>query len=628
MTSPDPMDLRRVLVIDDQPEIHADYRKILVPPESSNALQAAKSALFGAEEDAPALPRFALECASQGQEGVRLAQNAAAEQPFQVAFVDMRMPPGWDGLETIRRLWESDPRIQIVLCTAYSDRALDEVTRDLGHADKLLVLKKPFEPIEVQQLALALSEKWRAERDARIERDRLELIVQERTRDAQHAALHDRLTSLPNRVFTMDRIAGCLELARRDPTRHFSVLFIDIDGFKSVNDALGHAAGDQLLVLIAERMRHVLRAHDSIAGPLTAARLGGDEFLVVAEGLRRGSDAARIADRLIQSIAEPYDIDSQRIQVSASIGIATSDRVHRSAGRMIREADIAMYRAKQRGRNRYVLFDEDMDREVSTRLRLEVALREAVAEDALGLAYQPILDLRDGALIGFEALVRWRHPTLGPVAAIDLITAAEETGLIRQLGLQLMRRGCRQLAAWHRDIPGAAHLRLMLNLSRRQLVDAEFALRVADEIRLSGVDPTKLGLEITETAVVHDLPGAVAVLHRLRELGARILLDDFGSGYTAISHLDQMPIDAIKIERAFISGAHQDKRRGAMLKALVALAGAYDLDVVAEGVETASERDFVLSLGIERGQGWLYAPAVPPEQAEAMIRAGRLDAKT
>lgn len=628
MTLPDPSFLRRVLVIDDQPEIHADFRKILVPPTTSSGLQAAKNALFGDAPSEPAFPLFELECASQGQEGVRIARAAADERPFQLAFVDMRMPPGWDGLETIRRLWEADPRLQIVLCTAFSDRALDEVTRDLGHADKLLVLKKPFEPIEVQQMALALSEKWRAERDAKIERDHLERIVQERTRSAEHAALHDRLTSLPNRVFTMDRIAGCLELARRDPTRHFSVLFIDIDGFKHVNDTLGHAAGDQLLVLIAERMRHTLRAHDSLAGPLTAARLGGDEFLVVAEGLRRGSDAARIADRLIQAIAEPFDIDSQRIQVSASIGIATSDRVHRSAGRMLREADIAMYRAKQRGRNRFVLFDEDMDREVSARVRLEIALREAVAQDALSLAYQPVLRLRDGGLVGFEALVRWTHPTLGVVSAVDLINAAEETGLIQQLGLQLLRRGCRQLAAWHREIPGAADLRLMLNLSRRQLVDAEFALRVADEIRLSGVDASKLGLEITETAVVHDLPGAVAVLHRLRELGTRILLDDFGSGYTAISHLDAMPIDAIKIERAFVSGAHREPRRGAMLRALVALAGAYELDVVAEGIETVEERDFVLSLGIERGQGWLYAPAVPPEQAETLIRAGRLEPKT
>lgn len=628
MTSPDPNATRRVLVIDDQPEIHADFLKILCPPERPVGLTAARDALFGPDASAPAPLRFSVASAHQGQEGVRLATQAVAEQPFQMAFVDMRMPPGWDGLETIRGLWACDPRLQIVLCTAYSDRALEDVTRTLGHPDKLLVLKKPFEPIEVQQLALALCEKWCAERDAAIEHDRLERIVQERTREAEYAALHDRLTSLPNRAFTMDRISVCLELVRRDPTRAFALLFVDIDGFKGVNDSLGHAAGDELLVRIGERMRAVLRAHDSIDGPLTAARLGGDEFIVVAEGLRRGSDAARVANRLGKEIALPYDIGDQRVTVSASIGIATSDRVHRTAGEMLRDADIAMYRAKQRGGGRSVLFDENMDREVAKRLRLEAALREAVAQDALALAYQPVIRLEDGALLGFEALVRWQHPVLGVIPANDLITAAEETGLIQQLGLQLFRRGCRQLAEWHAGIPGARDLRLMLNLSRRQLVDSEFSARIAEEIRTSGVDATRLGLEITETSVLHDLEGAVAVLHRLRSLGPAILLDDFGSGYTAISYLDQMPLNGIKIERAFVSGASKEPRRAAMLQALVALARAYGLDVVAEGIETVAERAFVQSLGVDRGQGWLYAPAVTPDEAGILVRAGRVIPKT
>jgi predicted signal transduction protein with EAL and GGDEF domain len=384
-------------------------------------------------------------------------------------------------------------------------------------------------------------------------------------------------------------------------------------------------AGDQLLVQFAGRLRGALRIHDTIASAATAARFGGDEFLIVAEGLRQRSDAARVAERLLAQLSEPYEIAGQRVSVTASIGVATSDRVHRDASAMLRDADIAMYRAKQRGRARIVLFDDAMDREISARLRLEAALREAVKSDALELNYQPVLHLADGRVEGFEALVRWTHPELGVVPANDLITAAEDTGLIQQLGLQLMRRGCRQLAAWHAAIPEARGIRLMLNLSRRQLVDLAFSARVAEVIRESGVDATKLGLEITETSVLHDIDGAVAVLERLRGLGTEVLLDDFGSGYTAISYLDRMPLNGIKIERSFVARAHEDVRHRAMLKALVALAQAYELGVVAEGIETLEERDFVRSLGVERGQGWLFSRAVPAAEAEALIRAGRIE---
>lgn len=617
----------RVLVIDDQPEIHADFRKILCPRKVESGLGAAKSLLFGTPEPAPAaVAEFALESALQGEEGVRAVTRAAgAGDPYRVAFVDMRMPPGWDGLRTIRALWEADARLQVVLCTAYSDDALERVTAELGRADKLLVLKKPFEPIEVQQLATALSEKWRAERSAELKIEELESLVAARTRDAEYAALHDKLTGLPNRTLMLSRLANCIERARRDPERRFALLFLDVDGFKRVNDSLGHAIGDQLLARVADRMRALVRSSDLVVSATTPARLGGDEFLVLVEELQRPSDAARIAERMLRELSAPYEIGGHRIAVTASVGIATADRAYANATDMLRDADIAMYRAKQGGRARFVLFDEAMHSEVSARLKLEAALRRAIDADALGLAYQPVVRISDGTIEGFEALVRWRDPELGEVDAGVLISAAEETGMIQQLGIQLLRRACRQLAAWQASIPNARDIRMMVNLSRRQLVETGFSSRVAEVIRETAVDASRIGLEITETSVLHDLEGAIAVLQRLRDLGAKVLLDDFGSGYSAISYLDRMPLTGMKIERSFIVRALSDARHAAMLRAMVTMALAFELDVVAEGVETRDGLALVRSLGITRVQGWLYARAVPAAEAERMIRAGRLE---
>jgi len=626
--------IRRILVIDDQQEIHADFRKILCPPEPPSALGAAKNRLFGdaAPEPRPQESmRFSLESALQGQEGARLAMRSLGDgEPFHVAFVDMRMPPGWNGLETIQALWKGDPNLQVVLCTAYSDESLDKVIATLGHTDKLLVLKKPFEPIEVWQLAAALTEKSRAERDSKLKAEELERLVDERTRqtlEAEHAALHDKLTDLPNRALIVDRLETSLDLARRDPRRRFALLFLDIDGFKDVNDSLGHVAGDLLLVRVAERIRGLLRAGDLVAptGMLasTPARFGGDEFLVLLDGLARTSDAARVAERLLSKLSEPYEILGQPVGVTASIGVATSDRAYAASGDLLRDADIAMYRAKSQGRARYVMFDEEMHREVSRRLALEAALRKAVAIDALALHYQPIVRLADGHIEGFEALVRPGTPDLQDVSAGDLISAAEEAGLIRQLGLQLLARACKQLSEWHATIPEAADLWLSVNLSRRQLVDSEFCSSVAEAIRASGVDASKLGFEVTETSVLHDLEGSVAALRRLRELGASILIDDFGSGYSAISHLHMMPLTGMKIDRDFLARAGEEPRHAAALRGMVAIANAFELGVVAEGIETTEQLALVQSLGIPRGQGFLYSPAVTASEAETMLRSGR-----
>ena len=616
---------RRILLIDDQASIHADFRKILCPPAAPGSLGEAKARLFG---DAATPPRaraaFEVESAFQGQEGVRAAARArAAQAPFHVAFVDMRMPPGWDGLRTIQALWAEDPTLQVVICTAYSDQSLDEVVAVLGRADQLLVLKKPFEPIEVLQIASALGEKWAAERDAHRHMGELERTVQERTAAAEHAALHDRLTGLPNRALLLDRLAVCVENARRDPARTFALLLVDLDGFKRINDSLGHEIGDRLLVHVAGRLAQGLRTGDLVSRASTPARLGGDEFLVLLEGLSGAADAARVAERLLAALTEPAEIGGHRVAVTACVGITTSERGYRSASEVLRDADIAMDRAKSGPRGRYVLFDEAMHRDVTQRLALEAALREGVEHDALELHYQPVVRLADASLAGFEALVRWSHPEHRSVPAAELIQVAEDTGLIHTLGLQLLRRGCRQLVAWHAAIPESRSLRLSVNLSRRQLVHGELSLWIAEVIRESGIDPTKLSLEVTETSMLPDLEAAVAVLLELRDLGVSLVLDDFGTGYSSISHLHRMPLSAMKIDRSLVTQAQEESRYATALQAIVGIAGAFGLGIVAEGIETYAQLAMVRAFGIEFGQGFLFSRAVPPAEAERMLRSGR-----
>ncbi len=614
---------RRILVIDDQPEIHEDIRRVLCTTQVPASLSLVKAKLFGGEPDAkPSASgeRFEIASALQGREGALAVVRAGAERErFEVAIVDMRMPPGWDGVQTIRALWETDPSLQVVLCTAYSDEALDRVAADLGRADQFVILKKPFEPIEIRQLTTALSEKWRAERRAERRLEELEELVEERTKEIRHAALHDKLTALPNREQLSDRLGACIDLAHRDPTRRFALLFIDLDGFKKVNDLLGHTAGDELLVQVAERIRGTLRSHDMLAPASFPARFGGDEFLVLLDGLRRTSDAARVAARLLTALSQPYQLGDHGTNITASIGLTTSDRSYRTATEIIRDADIALYRAKSEGRARFTVFDAAMHREVSASLELERALRRAIETDAIELHYQPIVRLADGFVEGFEALARWTDPELGPIAAADLISAAEETGLIQELGLRLLRRATLQLVEWHRAFPGAEDLRLSVNLSRRQLLESEFSSRVAEVIRESGVDATKLALEITETTVLPDIDAAIAVCRRLRALGVEIHIDDFGSGYSAISHLHLLPASAMKIDRTFVARALSETSHEKMIEALVRIARVFGLDVIAEGIETPDELEMVKRLGIARGQGYLFSKAVPTSEASAIV---------
>lgn len=613
---------RQILLIDDNEAIHADFRKVLCRATAGDdALAEATGRLFDASPHfVPPSNQFSLASAFQGRQAIELVKAACKRnEPFQVAFLDMRMPPGWDGLTTLKQLWEADPALQVVICTAYSDADLRELPRDLNSDGKLLVLKKPFDPVELLHMAVTLSSKWHAERAALVKMERLEYLVQLRTADIEHAALHDRLTGLPNRTMLHERILRCVKRRRRNPDFKFAVLFLDFDRFKLINDSLGHETGDKLLIEIANRLRSATRETDTIAFGPVAARHGGDEFVILLEELRSESDSARVAQRILEILAEPYTLAGQRHFLTASIGVATSDRGYESPADMIRDADTAMYRAKEAGRGRYVLFDLAMHTEAVMRLSLESSLRQAIRDETIDLHYQPIVRMEDGSLAGFEALLRFRHAHRGTIPAGELIAVAEETGLIQPLSLCVLRKACKQLAAWRKRFPDADSLAMSVNLSRKQLIDPDLVVHITTAIEAAGLPASSLILEITESTLMEDAGMARRAFDQLKQHGIRLYLDDFGTGYSSLGCLYTIPLAGMKIDRGFICEASKYPGHAKVFEAIVTIARAFDLKVTAEGVETTEQYELLRKLNVDFGQGYLFGRALPPAAAERFL---------
>lgn len=442
-----------------------------------------------------------------------------------------------------------------------------------------------------------------------------------RTDELEQRAQHDQLTGLPGRAALMDRIGQCLRRKRRLPSYNFAVLSLDFDRFKVVNECLGHDAGDQLLRMIAERLNTALRCTDTIQiSDDTAARVGGDEFVILLTELTEQRDALVVAQRLLDAMAAPFVVQGQEINSSVSIGIATSDARYTSAAELLRDADSALNRAKLAGKNRVVIFDEKMHREATQRLELERDLRRAVDNHELFLQYQPITDLRSGELIGFEALVRWRHPTLGVVPPDQFIPIAEETGLISQIGLWVLYQACQQLAIWKRDARNP-NLWVSVNLSKRQLGSDELVARCLQCVRDHGLRPADIRLEITESLIVEDAAKGTAVLRALKELGFSLLMDDFGTGLSSLSLLHKFPLTGLKIDRAFIRNVNERRDYTAVISAIVILAHNLGLSVTAEGVETQEQLQMLQALNCDSAQGYYFARPLDAAAATAFITA-------
>jgi diguanylate cyclase (GGDEF)-like protein len=428
-----------------------------------------------------------------------------------------------------------------------------------------------------------------------------------------HDATHDALTGLPLRTLLLDHLELALAGARRHTTS-VAVLFIDLDRFKRVNDSLGHAAGDELLTEVARRLRSAVRDID------TPGRFGGDEFVVVCPDLSEVRDVVAIAERVRQLLEEPFDVRGVQVFVGASIGIAVADS-GTDAATLLGQADTAAYRAKDRGRNRYEIFDDDLRTSVARRLDTETGLRRALERDELRLVYQPIVEMSQGSVVGFEALVRWEREgkVIGPD---EFLAVAEETGLIVPLGQQVLEKACRQLAEWRRVLPGARLPRLSVNLSARQLTQPELVHDVRRTLAATGVAASGLCLEITETVLMHDTPQVTTNLNGLRDLGVTLAIDDFGTGYSSLSYLRRLPVSAVKIDRSFTVGLGDDHDTSTIVASVVGLAHALGMDVVAEGVETVEHVAALLGLGCDHGQGFFFSRPVSPDIALEFIRRG------
>mgnify|MGYP000167714936 CR=1 FL=1 len=427
-----------------------------------------------------------------------------------------------------------------------------------------------------------------------------------------HDALHDPLTQLGNRKLFLDRLDHFLVRSQRIPDYQFAVLFVDLDRFKAINDGLGHQAGDQVIVGTARRLSSCLRQNDLVARDAAfdhvVSRLGGDEFTVLLDNVTSAATPIRVAERLLEALAPPFLIGQQQVFVTASIGIALSSSGYQDVQVMLRDADIAMYHAKQNGRARWMMFDQTMQEGALRRLTLEAELRLAMGARQLYLQYQPIITPQDGVIRGFEALLRWRHPVLGMISPLEFIPVAEEVGLIGAIGGWVLEEACRQLRAWQQDHAMPSHLPLSMsvNVSATQLAGGALVDVVTRVLAESGIAHGSLKLELTESAVMADAEHALAVFKELKALGVRLSLDDFGTGYSSLSHLRRLPIDTLKIDRSFVSAmdSHGDKRQ--IAEVVVMLARTLGLDVVAEGVETLAELDILREMGSDFVQGYFY----------------------
>lgn len=430
--------------------------------------------------------------------------------------------------------------------------------------------------------------------------------------DLLRVASHDPLTGLPNRSSFMTRLQRAIGRLTFQPQAQFAVLFVDVDRFKTVNDSLGHLKGDELLIAVARRLEECVRPEDMVA------RLGGDEFAVLLHGTADPADAARVASRIQARLSEHLVLGAQEVFVSASIGIVTSAGYDHPE-ELLRDADIAMYRAKQSGRARYQVFDAAMHSAAVIRLHLETDLRRALEREEFIVHYQPVVRLETGAICGFEALVRWAHPQRGLVPPGEFIPSLEETGLIRTLGSWVLQEACRQLQDWLVRYPERESLFVSVNLSGKQFADRNLVARVREVLRDTGLSGERLKLEVTETVLVEDPEAAARMLSDLKQLGIQIQIDDFGTGYSSMKYLDQFPIDMLKVDRSFVSRIRTGGHGAEIARTIVGLGKNLGIAVVAEGMETPAQLNYLLELGCTYGQGYIFSRPVDPQTAEEML---------
>jgi diguanylate cyclase (GGDEF)-like protein len=498
------------------------------------------------------------------------------------------------------RFWAFLVCIPIIIIVYFSyDRYMREVKASARHAEEAERARAELEHQRAEQ-----AEKHVQELNNYIaEQERISRVLEETKEHFRHAAFHDSLTGLPNRAMFTELLKAEIESSSRSTDHTFAVLFLDLDRFKNINDSLGHTHGDLLLVAFAERLERTLRPVD------TLARFGGDEFAILLSGMTDATDAVRVAQRIQDELSQPFVLDKNSAFATASIGIAFSSSGYDRPDDILRDADIAMYRAKENGKARYEVFDHGMHARAVSRLQLESDLRQAIENKEFCVYYQPIVSLQTGRLAGFEALVRWNHPRRGLVSPADFIPVAEETGLIVPIGQWVLNEACAHVRQWQIDSPSHRSLSLSVNLSARQVAQPDLLDRIKAALETSKLNPHCLKLEITESVVMENAEAAALMFKQLRSLGVQLSIDDFGTGYSSLSYLHRFPLNYLKIDRSFVTRLTTDNDN-AIVRTISTLARNLGMEVIAEGIETEEQYQQLKMLGCEYGQGFLFSRPV------------------
>lgn len=710
---------KRILIIDDDTRIHGDFRKILENKAEMSEYDEIEAKLFSSRAGEIDDVSFELDSAYQGQEGFKKVKASLDEgRPYAVAFIDMRMPPGWDGLETIKHIWEVDRNIQLVICTAYSDYSWSEVLYHLGVSDRLIILKKPFDMVEVQQLATALTTKWNLGCESMMRLRQIEeseekyrtvvnsvddtimtldregnvlfvnhnqwLLPEIKDKDANYYSgikeefrknviesvnevidtgrqksiefsiegadgntiwsegrispyykdneivaatlvasdisarkaldwqlTHDELTGLANRGYFSARVDHCL---KENPSNNkFAILFIDIDHFNLINDCFGHDLGDRVLVEVSSILQRYMNEGELLA------RLGGDEFAMLKCLHGSRGTVSTFVDTIFETLKQPMSVDGFDIYPSASIGIVVADNQNDTSISLMRDADAALYHAKSSGRGRYEYFDEAVRKNVINRMSLGNELRRAIGENEFELFYQPLIDVRQKKVSGFEALIRWQHPERGQILPEEFMPIAEETGLIVPLTRKVLEMVSRQARKWE-DI-GHGEIKIAVNISAREFNEQNLKAIVQEICKQEGNKISQLEIELTESSIMDDVESSIKNMSMLSDMGLTISIDDFGTGYSSFSYIKQFAIDKLKIDRTFIKDTPEDEDDVAIVEAIIAMAQRLKIRVVAEGVETQEQINFLLKANCDYLQGYMMGRPMPEEVATARLIA-------
>ena len=607
---------RRILIIDDTPAIHADFRKILTPNTDGEAdLNSLEHSLFGTRQSSRL--NFQLDSAYQGKEALALVERALADgHPYALAFIDMRMPPGWDGLETIEHLWNADPNLQIALCTAYTDYSWEAMAERLELGDQLLILKKPFDTLEIRQMANALTWKWQLAQDAALKLLSLEQTIEARVHEllkVSHLLQYDALTGLPNSTLLGDRLSQSLAAARRHD-KHLVVMFLGLDRFKRINNALGHPAGDEMLNRVGQQLLKYVRESDSVF------RYGADEFVVILSDINHPQQTRGIAEKLLSAVRSPQSIAGQEISITASLGISVYPDDGFEAIDLIKKAESAMRHVKESGPNDIGFFIEAMNQRAREQQSIESGIRQALQRHEFVLHYQPKIELSSGRVVGAEALVRWQKPGHGLVYPSEFIPVAEDSGLIVPLSKWVLAEACRQAQRW--QAAGLPAIRMSVNTSAIDFRQRDFVEGIEQILQQTEMPPCLLELEITEGVLMQNVETTMTALNRLKTLGVRLAIDDFGTGYSSLSYLRRFPIDVLKIDQSFIRGLSNDTNDAALVSAIISLGRSLDLNVIAEGVETEEQLAFLKTHQCEEGQGYYFSKALPADSFARLLAVG------